>query len=84
MKKLAALLIFLSAPAFAQEPQVCVSERQAAELFRGVMEMSTTITQQRAEIEALKRLLAENGIEYVPGWQRFINQIEELKNAQKD
>lgn len=81
MKKLALSLLFLVAPAFAQEPQVCVSERQSAELFRGVMEMSTTINRQRAEIDALKRLLAEHGIEYVPAWQRFIQQIEAAQHG---
>lgn len=79
MKKLALSLIFLAAPVFAQEPQVCASERQAAELFRGVMEMSVTINRQRAEIDELKRLLADHGIEYVPAWQRFMQQVEALK-----
>lgn len=81
MKKSIIALIFLAAPAFAQEPQICVAERQAAELFRGVMEMSVTINHQRAEIETLKQLLAEHGIEYVPAWQRFIQQIEEAQHG---
>lgn len=81
MKQSLIALICLAAPAFAQEPQVCVAERQAAELLRGVMEMSVTINRQRGEIETLKQLLAEHGIEYVPAWQRFINQIEEARRA---
>lgn len=79
MKKIALSLIFIAAPVFAQEPQVCASERQAAELFRGVAEMAVTINRQRGEIEEMKRLLAEHGVEYVPAWQRFMQQVEALK-----
>jgi hypothetical protein len=75
-------LCCIALSAHAEEPQVCASERQAVELFRGVMEMSVTINRQRAEIETLKRLLAEHGIEYVPAWQQFVRQVEELRVTQ--
>lgn len=74
------LLLLCAGTALAQEPPpqlACIEQSVINQVVRIMFEQTSKIDQQRAEIEALKRTLSDRGIEYVPAWQRFIQQIQE-------
>lgn len=83
MKIIALLAALVAVPVVAQEPQVCIAQRQASALLRGVIEMSATINQQRAEIDALRRKLTEHGIDPTPELWTILQQLEAERNRQQ-
>ena len=79
MKKLLATLLFVfSASAFSQ--QQCYDKGVVDNVVHIMFTQVATIDQKQAEIDALKKFITDNGLVYTSGFDRFVQQLQELQH----
>jgi len=82
------LIVFLglaaaTAATAQDEPQLCYPAPIVAATVRVIVDQVSLIARQRAEIDALRRKLAEHGIDPTPELWTILQQLEAERNRQQ-